>query len=234
MRKTSYSLPKSIGLIFTKAFASSSYGNNHNLIKISKERFFNYCLAVYLFAWLKYNDLFSDLIKGPPGLREDNIENLDSLTGENLFVEDSEGKQPNLVGLTCPDFLQENTAEQYYISKDSMAELELLLNDYFRYHCLRKVYKKNQVVSDEYQTVVSRFEPLRQKFGIPLRLEYNKFAQRDNTESTNGIVVEIRPRVKDQVEKAEPTEPTLNSSSSAAEVSIDKADVNLDTDAVLE
>jgi hypothetical protein len=81
MRKITYSLPKFIGVILKKALDTGSNGNrSDNLLKITKEPFLNYCLADYLLAWLKYNELFPDIVNGSEELMKDNANNCDSLS----------------------------------------------------------------------------------------------------------------------------------------------------------
>jgi len=86
------------------------------------------------------------------------------------------------------------------MSTESVAELEMLINEFFRYQCLRKGYNKSNAAFAEYESVTARLEPLRQSFALPARFEENKFIRKDNSESINGIVVEIKPNVDDQVE----------------------------------
>lgn len=207
MRKNTYSLPKFIGVILKKVFAKGCNSNQgDNLLKITKEQFLNYCLAVYLLAWLKYNEQFPEIVNGSRDLVKDNENNCESLSSVNGYSKNSWGTTTNLIGLVNSD-LPEGIADSnsYVVSKDSVSELEMLINEFFRYQCLRKGYKKSGDAFDEYQSVTSRLEPLRQKFALPARFEYNKFIRRDNSESINGIVVEINLRADDQVEMVEAT-----------------------------
>jgi hypothetical protein len=202
MKKNTYTLPNAVNTIFKKVTVASTKGNA-TFEKIHPERFLSYCLAVYLFSWLKYHELFPSLIKAPPGLKDENTKNLDSLSNKNWLFESSVGSLTNLAGMICLELNDLHVDGHYFIEQDHVPGIELLVNDFFRYQCLKNICEKDPDAKAEYDAVVARFEPLREKYRIPLRLKYNSRTQRDKTEPAKGITVKIKqsaPAVTESVE----------------------------------